>query len=392
MNDKIYIFTNAISRKNGGSSSIVDLANNIIELGYKIQVFTPFGLLDRYIYKPTDVSDRLKVKVLKNSIYKTKKPSNKKDMLNKILNFISPFSSINLKNAIVIDAIGLPCDFIDKLKYNGCKVIYNHAGSPNAVMKYFGMGGAKRDDMQKAKKEYLEMINHYTYILFQSPTQAKDLHELANWKEDRTVVLRPSASMNDIDKVKNKESILDKNDFNIVIVGSVQERKGQHLIPKISKILNELVDNIKFYIVGNIVDANYKSNIEKDNKNLGQKDKIIFQGFRANYLEYMDSADVILQVSEEEGVSRILREAMALKKMIISFRIDGTNDLLVDGEDCLLSEYGDIENIAKDILKVYQDRDLLNKFASKALENFESKYSKKEYLRRLQSLIEKLEK
>jgi glycosyltransferase involved in cell wall biosynthesis len=346
--------------------------------------------MDKYIYKPTDVSEKLKVKVLKNSIYKTKKPSSKKDMLNKTLNFISPFNSINLKDAIVIDAIGLPYSFLNHLQLNDCKVIYNHAGSPNAVMKYFGMDGAKRDDMQKAKNEYLEMINHYSYILFQSPTQAKDLYELAKWNEDRTVVVRPSASMKDINQVKGKDSILNKNDFNIIIVGSVQERKGQHLLPKISKILSELIDNIKFHIVGNIVDIDYRLKIEKDSKALGQKEKVIFQGFKSNYLEYMNSADVILQVSEEEGVSRILREAMALKKMIISFRLDGTNDLLEDQEDCLLSEYGDIENIANDILKVYKDKELRDKYSSKALENFESKYSKKEYHRQLKSLIEKL--
>jgi hypothetical protein len=56
MNKAIYIFTQGISRKNGGSSSILDLANNIIELGYEVKVFTPFGFMDRYIYKPTDVN------------------------------------------------------------------------------------------------------------------------------------------------------------------------------------------------------------------------------------------------------------------------------------------------------------------------------------------------
>jgi len=167
---------------------------------------------------------------------------------------------------------------------------------------------------------------------------------------------------------------------------------AEHLLPKISKILNESADNIKFHIIGNIVGSDYKLRIEKDSENLGQREKIIFQGFKTNYLECMNSADVILQVSEEEGVSRILREAMALRKMIVSFKLDGTNDLLVDGEDCLLSEYGDIKNIAHDILKVYNNKELRDRYGLKALENFEAKYSKKEYLRQLKSLIEKLSK
>ena len=54
---RIYIYTDAISRKNGGSSSIVDLANNLIEIGKEVIVYTPFGFMDKFIYKPTSVSE-----------------------------------------------------------------------------------------------------------------------------------------------------------------------------------------------------------------------------------------------------------------------------------------------------------------------------------------------
>ena len=48
------------------------------------------------------------------------------------------------------------------------------------------------------KDEYLSMVNQYSHILFQSPTQAKTLKDLAGWSEGKTLVLRPSASMEDI--------------------------------------------------------------------------------------------------------------------------------------------------------------------------------------------------
>lgn len=390
MNDKVYVFTNAISRKNGGSSSILDLANNITELGLKVEMNSSLGFMDRYIYKPTNVKEMINIKVLDHNIYLSKKPSRIKKLLNKILNLSNIFKDNEIKESIVIDAIGLPSEFIEKLKSNKCKVIYNHAGSPNAVMKYFGLEGGKRDDLEKAKHDYLNMINLYSNILFQSPTQAEKLYELADWEIDRTLVLRPSASMDDINKVIGKESILDKDYFDIVVVGSVQERKGQHLLSKISEILLKEVNNIRFHIVGNILDQDYKDKVEKEIQKKGLSDKIIFHGFKSNYLEYMNSADVILQVSEEEGVSRILREAMALKKVIISFSLDGTNDLLENGEDCLLSDYGDIENIAHDILKVYKDKELSKILALKAFENFKVKYSKKEYLRQLRALIDEV--
>lgn len=388
--NNIYIFTSAISRKNGGNSSIVDLANGMVELNYKVNVFTYFGFMDKYIYKPTAVSNKLKIKVLKNKIYKLKNPPIKKYLLNKILNLLYIFDNMSLKNSIIIDAIGLPDKVIQDLKSNNCKIIFNHAGSCDAMIKYFGTNGVKKNNLDKSKQEYLEMINCYDYILFQSLSQAKELFKLAKWKKNKTIVLRPSVSMKDIDNIKNKNCIFDENIFNVVIVGSVQERKGQHLLPKIYKILDESVKNIKFHIVGNIVNYDYKDKIEKEITKFGQNGKIIFHGFKSNYLEYISNADIILQVSEEEGVSRILREAMCLKKMIISFRLNGTNDLLEDGKDCLLSDYNDLESIANNILKVYNDRDLLSTYALKAFENFEKKYSKKEYLKQLKNIIKEL--
>jgi glycosyltransferase involved in cell wall biosynthesis len=297
----------------------------------------------------------------------------------------------NINNSIIIDAIELPEFFIKKLQKNGCKVIYNHAGSPNAVIKYFGMNGVKRENLNQAKIEYLEMIDRYDYILFQSPSQAKDLYNMSSWEKDKTIVLRPSASISDIKSVKEKDSVLNTSDFNIVIVGSVQERKGQHLLPKIANSLKNEIKNIKCHIVGNIVNEEYRKTIEKDIEKLNLKDKIIFHGFKSNYLEYMNSADVILQVSEEEGVSRVLREAMALGKVIISFKLDGTNDLLVDGEDSLLSPYGNLESLANNIKKVYYDKELYDRLQETALENFKHKYSKERYLEQLENLIKRIE-
>lgn len=390
MKTKICIFSDGVSRKNGGSSSILDLSNTLIEIGYDVEIYTPFGFMDKYIYKPTNVNNELHINVLDHKIFNQKNKSKVKKYLNKALNFISSSNSIDIKNSIVIDAIGLPFEFLQLLQDTNCKIILNHAGSANAYIKYFGLNGSKRTDLENAKYEYLDMISKYNHILFQSATQAQTLNDLAKWDIDKTLVLKPSASEDDIVKVKGQESILDNKDFNIVIVGSVQMRKGQHLLPTISKKLSTKSNNIKFHIVGNIVDEKYKNSIIHLSETLDQKNQVIFHGFKENYLDYMNSADIILQVSEEEGVSRILREAMALKKVIISFTLDGTNDLLDDGEDALLSDYGDIDQLTDNILKVYQDNSLYENLSSTALQNFENKYSMKEYKKQLKILIEKL--
>ncbi len=388
MQTKIYIFSNGVSRKNGGSSSLLDLANNLIELNYDVAIITPFGFLDKFIYKPTNVSKKLKIFTLNSDIFVNleKKPSFKKLLLNKILNLFSP-TKIDIKDSIVIDGIGLSYSFLNQLKQKNNTIILNHAGSPNAYIKYFGMDGKKRDDLGEAKRKYLEMIEKYDYILFQSKTQANTLKDMAKFKQDKTLILTPGVSENDVQKVIQKGDILDKSDFNITIVGSIQPRKGQHLVIELAEKLKEKIKNIKFHIIGNIVNKEYFLQIENDIKKKKLDVYITIHGFKSNYLEYMNSSNIILQLSEEEGVSRILREAMALGKPVVSFALDGTNDLLENGKDSLLSPYGDLELIAKNILKLYQDENLYEELSKKIKENFDKKYSKKEYQKKLQSII-----
>ncbi len=390
MTNSIYIFTNAISRKNGGSSSLLDLANGLEILGYNVVLFSSFGFLDKLIYRSTDVSNNLKLFVLPPHIFSLIHTSKLKRLLNRICNFRSVFNNHSFKETIVLDGVGLPADFILKLKALKSKVIYNHAGSPNAAMLFFGRNGNRASNLKNINSTYLKMINLYTHILFQSSTQAKKLYDLAKWSEDKTLVLRPSVSTIDIDKVKNTPSIFNKNEFNMVVVGSVQERKGQHLLPAISKNIHKKISNLKIHIVGPIIKLEYKKQIVDLINKFDQEKHIVFHGFKSNYLEFINSADVILQVSEEEGVSRILREAMALKKVIISFRLDGTNDLLVDKEDCLLCEYGDLNSLCKNILSVYQDKKLFNLLAQNAFENFNQKYSHQQYLKQLNSILTKI--
>ena len=58
---KIHIYADAISRKNGGSSSILDLFNALQDLGHQVKIFTFFGKLDRFLYRAEDFNSYNKV-------------------------------------------------------------------------------------------------------------------------------------------------------------------------------------------------------------------------------------------------------------------------------------------------------------------------------------------
>jgi glycosyltransferase involved in cell wall biosynthesis len=380
--NKFIFFTESVSRKSGGSSSVLDLSNNIYLLNKKVEIYSILGKLDLFLYRPSSFNKNIKINVINYKIINDLeiKPHIIKQKVNLLFNKFK--KEIEIKNSIIFDAIRLPEWYIDKLKKNNNKIILNHAGSPNAFIKYFGMNGEERIDYEKAKNDYLDFIKKYDLFWFQSSTQAEKFIKLTKIEEKRIIVLTPGANERDIE---NAKYINLSNKFNVVIVGSVHKRKGQHFIVDIAKNLPD----VYFHIVGNIVSEIYYKNILNKLKKENIKN-VTFYGFRKDYLNFIKSADLILQLSEEEGVSRILRETMALGKPIVAFNLDGTGDLLKNGEDSILIKYGNIDAIIEIIKKLKNDKNLKEKLALNAKKNYLNKYHSSVYLKKLERVLKEI--
>lgn len=365
----IYVFTNSVSRKNGGSSSILDLSNCICELGCDVVVNTVLGGVDKTLYKTTNVNNKLDILPISNSIVDVKKVGKSKYFINKIVSCFSRFEKIE-NDAIVIDSFGLPDDYKKYLQTIGCKVVLNHAGSVKAYSQYFmGMH-------QNQMSAYLKYIHTYDRVLFQSPSQAKELDSLLGEGEERSILIRPSVSEFDIAVCqKNAKSLFKKDKINITVVGSVQRRKGQDYLVDIAEILNDNDCDYAIHVVGNVLEPQFYDQLLKTINDKCLSQNIIFHGFQSDYLSFMNDSDIILQVSKEEGVSRILREAMALGKAIVSFRLDGTADLLEEDCDCLLADPEKVKDISKKLYEVISDETLRLSLGKNALLNFDKKYS-----------------
>jgi glycosyltransferase involved in cell wall biosynthesis len=70
---------------------------------------------------------------------------------------------------------------------------------------------------------------------------------------------------------------------------------------------------------------------------------------------------------------------MALEKAIVSFRLDGTADLLEENFDCLLAEPEQVDDITNKLYQLIIDEALRLNLGKNALDNFEKKYSYANY-------------
>ena len=78
-----------------------------------------------------------------------------------------------------------------------------------------------------------------------------------------------------------------------------------------------------------------------------EQDKVIFTGFRKDVREILSITDILVLPSSREGLPIILLEAMAEGAIVVATCVGGTPELVQDGVNGFLVEYGDVEGLQK---------------------------------------------
>lgn len=267
------------------------------------------------------------------------------------------------------------------------KIIRNHAGSP-AKFKDHWLGHLSDLSSTEFWARYYEYCSRYDGLLFQSKQQEKEFW--ANLKVDlkiKTKTIWLSCEEERISKVVEvKRKVFNSDFFNVAIIGSIQFVKGTDLAIEALNLIKEDRAKFKFHFVGSYYPdheehGKYFQDIQNLVKDYQLEERAVFYGHKSDYLDYMCGADLILQPSREEGVSRILREAMFMRKPIMAFCISGTASLLKDHESADLIEPYSIADLAIRLkeygLPSQEDRELK---IERTYDSFMAHNSKRVYL------------
>jgi len=124
---------------------------------------------------------------------------------------------------------------------------------------------------------------------------------------------------------------------------------------------------------------------------LGIQDHVSFLGRKENVREYLQAADVFVLPSISEGQSNSLLEAMATGLAVVATDVGGNKEVIVTGENGVLVEQGNPEQLAKALLGLLQDGDLATRLGENARKTIEEKYSiermVQQYLRLYQVIL-----
>jgi glycosyltransferase involved in cell wall biosynthesis len=156
---------------------------------------------------------------------------------------------------------------------------------------------------------------------------------------------------------------INKKDQIILFVGRVHPTKGIEFLIKAMKEVKQ--NSWKAFIVGPIQDKEYFEYLSKKIREYKLSDKIFFTGFvtEKEKLILYDISKIFFLPSIYEPFGIVILEAFARGKPVIAVDSDGPRFLIKHGENGFLVKYGDVENAAKYIRLLLNERKLYKKIS-----------------------------
>lgn len=136
-------------------------------------------------------------------------------------------------------------------------------------------------------------------------------------------------SDNDLKSIKEKLNI-DSENIVIGMVASLEPRKGHKYAIKVAEEIIKRYPNVKFLFVG---EGYLRFNLERVVREKNLQKSIIFMGFRRDVEKIMAIFDVLILTSLWEGLPQVLVQGSIMGKPIVSFSVEGANEIVKEGEN-----------------------------------------------------------
>jgi len=158
----------------------------------------------------------------------------------------------------------------------------------------------------------------------------------------------------------------------IGIIGRLVPVKNHYLFLKaVNHVLNQTNKRVKAFIIG---DGETRQDLENMAQQTGIRystendtehpHPLVFTSWRSD-VDYINAGlDIVTLTSFNEGTPVSLIEAQAANKPIVSTRVGGISDIVIEGETALLADVQDADTFAQHLLTLVEDDALRQKLGS----------------------------
>lgn len=174
----------------------------------------------------------------------------------------------------------------------------------------------------------------------------------------------------------------------VVAVGRLSDEKGFDLLIDAVADLIDAGRNVQLAIAG---DGGFRQPLQQRIEASGHSERIKLLGFVGDPRYVYRAGDLYVLSSYREGLPNVVLEAMAMQLPVVSTRIAGMPDLVVDGENGLLVPTGDAFAIRSAIETVLDDSQRSARLATAGRRTVEDRFSFAARMNRIAGVYERYE-
>lgn len=278
----------------------------------------------------------------------------------------------------------LASKMVDVAKHEGLDLLHVHYAIPHASAAYMAKQILKREGINLPVITTLHgtditllgrdasfepvisfAINESDAVTAVSQSLRTDTYKLFGINIDIEVIpnfLNPTPINEDVVK-EIREEYAPNGTPMLIHISNFRPVKRVMDVMEIYKRVNELKPSI-LIMVGDGPDRSKAEQFARDN----QLNDVVFVGNVKNPMELLSAADVMLLPSESESFGLAALEAMASGVPVVSSNAGGLPELNRHGVSGLMSNVGDVDEMAKQVLYLIEKEERLLKFKDQARE------------------------
>ncbi|MCT7626128.1 glycosyltransferase family 4 protein [Aliarcobacter butzleri] len=168
----------------------------------------------------------------------------------------------------------------------------------------------------------------------------------------------------------SKYYYIEENNENIKISQACRLLKDKGVFEYIdaAKILKQKLPNVEFEIYGDIDIHNPASLTEDDIEEIKKEGFIKVHGFSTNIAKVFSDTNIVVLPSYREGLPKVLIEAAACGRAVITTDVPGCRDAIEPNVTGLLCQVRNFQSLANQIEKLILDKDLRNSMGKEGRE------------------------
>jgi len=209
---------------------------------------------------------------------------------------------------------------------------------------------------QPFKTKILHYIMRRSFALCTSKAQLEYFQKKFSIK-NATVIY----NNNYIKKGKRNKTIFDNSKINIIMAGTIQNRKGAGFFSELADYIKKENNNIQFHWIGK----------EALNEKVYQSKNVKWHGFKKDYLNYLANADIFFLSSIDDPMPLTAFDALNNELKCVVYKNVGTAELIQGVNGCSVyndytvkSAYNSILTVMKQELDKKCIKDLMHNFTS----------------------------